>query len=521
MDGRVPSAGRCVCVMVFGMSFRVIAAGLLASVVVSTGILRRLLTLLSRPVPCLVAPPQTSGMDIGGAPALLDEPVEGVEKPMEYWEHECHALNHLLQQKGFYRGDEERRAIENLPERAHVGWSYYEKWSAAIATCLQEKGIITADELERELFADDVAPREAQAPPQFAVGQVVRVRRNERRATQWRRPHLRTPGYIFGATGIIERHCGAFNDPSLLAYGATPDTQHLYRVRFLQKDVWPEVQAESLDELDVEIYESWLEAAGSGGSADEVLFTYAAPANGAGHAHEHSHGCGGVEVDFHGEAHHTREQIEEKAVAGEGGPKPGTALHEALVRLSLRKGLVSREELRVSIEKLETAGQDLPAARLVARAWVDAAFRERLLADAHAAAIELGVSHVPTGINTGLEGLPDKLTVVANEPGVHNLVVCTLCSCYPRGLLGAVPSWYKSRSYRARAVRRPRELLREAFGLNLVTQVKVRVHDSTADLRYMVLPERPAGTEGWDEDRLRELVTRDSMVGVAPARSPV
>ena len=91
-------------------------------------------------------------MDIGGAPALLDEPVEGVEQPMEYWEHECHALNHLLQQKGFYRGDEERRAIENLPEPAHPGWSYYEKWSAAVATCLQEKGLITADELERELF---------------------------------------------------------------------------------------------------------------------------------------------------------------------------------------------------------------------------------------------------------------------------------------------------------------------------------------------------------------------------------
>ena len=486
------------------------------------GILRRLLTLLARPVPRLMAPPQTSGMDIGGAPALLDEPVEGVEQPMEYWEHECHALNHLLQQKGFYRGDEERRAIENLPEPAHPGWSYYENWSAAVAICLQEKGKITADELERELFGDDVSPRGddvSQAPPLFALGQVVRVRRNERRKTQWRRPHLRTPGYIFGATGIIERHCGAFNDPSLLAYGATPERQHLYRVRFLQKDVWPEVEAESLDELDVEIYESWLEAGGSGGGSDEVLFTYAAPASGAGHAHQHNHGCGGVEVDFHGDVHHTRKQIEEKAVSGEGAPRPGTALHEALVRLTLRKGLVTREELRASIEKLETAGQDLPAARLVARAWVDPAFRDRLMADGHAAAIELGVSHVPTGINTGLEGLPAKLTVVANEPGVHNVVVCTLCSCYPRGLLGAVPSWYKSRSYRARAVRRPRELLREAFGLHLDAQVKLRVHDSTADLRYMVLPERPAGTEGWDEDRLRQLVTRDSMVGVATARA--
>ena len=112
---------------VFGVSLRRIGAGL-ASVALGAGILRRLLTLLARPVPRLMAPPQTSGMDIGGAPALLDEPVEGVEQPMEYWEHECHALNHLLQQKGFYRGDEERRAIENLPEPAHAGWSYYEKY---------------------------------------------------------------------------------------------------------------------------------------------------------------------------------------------------------------------------------------------------------------------------------------------------------------------------------------------------------------------------------------------------------
>ena len=124
-----------------------------------------------------------------------------------------------------------------------------------------------------------------------------------------------------------------------------------------------------------------------------------------------------------------------------------------------------------------------------------------------------------TGHPTNLEGLPPNLTVVENDEHTHNLIVCTLCSCYPRGLLGPVPTWYKARSYRARAVRQPRELLREAFGVDVPRDVKVRVHDSTADLRYMVLPERPAGTEGWDEDRLRELVTRDSMVGVATARA--
>lgn len=145
---------------------------------------------------------------------------------------------------------------------------------------------------------------------------------------------------------------------------------------------------------------------------------------------------------------------------------------------------------------------------LVARAWVDAAFKARLLHDASAAAAEMGIS-------TTNPNAPTQLTVVANDAKTHNLVVCTLCSCYPAALLGPSPAWYKSRSYRARAVRAPRALLREAFGLRLPSGVALRVHDSSADLRYLVLPERPEGTEGMGEAELAKRVGRDAMIGVA------
>jgi nitrile hydratase len=140
---------------------------------------------------------------------------------------------------------------------------------------------------------------------------------------------------------------------------------------------------------------------------------------------------------------------------------------------------------------------------VVARAWTDPAFKARLLANGTTACEELGIEMAAT-----------KLVVVESTPDVHNLVVCTLCSCYPRMLLGLPPDWYKSRAYRARAVREPRAVLRE-FGTELPDGVTVRVHDSTADMRYLVLPLRPTGTEGWSEERLAGLVTRDSMVGVS------
>jgi nitrile hydratase len=181
---------------------------------------------------------------------------------------------------------------------------------------------------------------------------------------------------------------------------------------------------------------------------------------------------------------------------------------EAAVReLLMEKGLFTADEMRQVLERFDSQTPAI-GARVVARAWVDPAYRARLLADGGAAMAELGID---------MEGV--KLVVVENTPGTHNLIVCTLCSCYPRPVLGLPPDWYKSRAYRSRAVREPRALLSE-FGTVVPDGIVVRVHDSNADMRYLVLPMRPAGTEQMSESELAELVTRDSMIGVSLPRQP-
>ena len=174
----------------------------------------------------------------------------------------------------------------------------------------------------------------------------------------------------------------------------------------------------------------------------------------------------------------------------------------SLRELLVEKGVVTEEEVAGEVEAMRKRGYER-GARVVARAWVDPEYKKRLLANGTEACEELG-----------LEIPALKLLAVENTPEVHNAIVCTLCSCYPRMLLGIPPEWYKSRNYRSRMVREPRAVLAE-FGLEIPEQVAIRVHDSTADMRYLVLPMRPAGTEGWSEERLASLVTRDSMIGVA------
>ncbi|MDA0997994.1 MAG: nitrile hydratase subunit alpha [Proteobacteria bacterium] len=180
---------------------------------------------------------------------------------------------------------------------------------------------------------------------------------------------------------------------------------------------------------------------------------------------------------------------------------------EAVGELMIEKGIFSADDLRAMLELIESKSP-ADGAKMVARAWVDPGFRKRMLDDVLAAATELG-------IDAG--SIP--IRAVENTNRVHNVIVCTLCSCYPRLLIGLPPDWYKSRAYRSRAVREPRKVLAE-FGTAVPDDIEVRVHDSTADLRYMVIPRRPAGTDGWDEQRLASLVSRDSMIGVAFAKPP-
>jgi nitrile hydratase subunit alpha len=190
-------------------------------------------------------------------------------------------------------------------------------------------------------------------------------------------------------------------------------------------------------------------------------------------------------------------------------PSDLTLRVKALESLLVEKGLVDPAALDALIDTFEHKVGPRNGARVVARAWVDSAYKDRLLADAPAAIAELGFT----------SGQGEHMVVVENTPGVHNLIVCTLCSCYPWPVLGLPPVWYKSFAYRSRAVIEPRAVLHE-MGLALAAEVEVRVWDSTAELRYFVLPERPPGTAAMSEEQLAALVTRDAMIGIARVGTP-
>jgi len=215
------------------------------------------------------------------------------------------------------------------------------------------------------------------------------------------------------------------------------------------------------------------------------------PQPGSAHSHDHKHGHGHA----HGHDHSGLSQTELRV--------------RALETLLTEKGYIDPLALDELIETYETKVGPRNGARVVARAWTDAAYRDRLLSDATAAIAKFGF--------TGRQG--EHMVAVENTPQTHNLVVCTLCSCYPWTVLGLPPVWYKSPPYRSRAVRDPRGVLAE-FGVSLPAATEIKVWDSTAEIRYLVLPMRPAGTEGWSEERLADLVVRDSMIGTALALSP-
>ena len=215
------------------------------------------------------------------------------------------------------------------------------------------------------------------------------------------------------------------------------------------------------------------------------------------HDHDHVHGDGHDHHHEHGHHHAHPAQRDHD----DGPASPYEVLEEAIRSLLVEKGVLTAQEIAAQIDLMDSRSPAL-GARVIAKAWRDPAFKERLLADTRSALMELGIDI----------GTLAEFRTVENKPGLHNVVVCTLCSCYPKLLLGIPPAWYKSVAYRSRTVSDPRGVLRE-FGVDLPDNVRVIVHDSTADLRYLVLPERPAGTDGWDEEALAALVTRDAMIG--------
>jgi nitrile hydratase len=218
------------------------------------------------------------------------------------------------------------------------------------------------------------------------------------------------------------------------------------------------------------------------------------------HHHDHDH-----DHDHHHEhgSHHAHPVQADDASA----PGEYEVMILAIRDLMIEKGFLTSEQVRKGLERLD-AWQPSRGADVVARAWTDPDFKARLLADGNKAVAEFGIDMGDA-----------RLVVVENTDAVHNVIVCTLCSCYPRPLLGLPPDWYRSKNYRARVVREPRKVLKE-LGTEVGDDVAVRVHDSLADLRYLVLPQRPAGTDGWSSTQLAELVTRDCMVGVVNPVTP-
>jgi nitrile hydratase subunit alpha len=218
--------------------------------------------------------------------------------------------------------------------------------------------------------------------------------------------------------------------------------------------------------------------------------------------HDHDH-----DDDDHGHGHaHPHAPPQKDHDAGPAGAYE--VLEEAIRSLLIEKGVLTGQEIAAQVDLMDSRSPAL-GAKVVARAWADPAFKRRLLEDARAALAELGIDI----------GTLAEFRTVENTAKVHNVIVCTLCSCYPKMLLGVPPAWYKSLAYRSRTVADPRGVLAE-FGVELPKGVEVRVHDSTADLRYIVLPMRPKGTRDWSEEQLAALVTRDSMIGTALPAAP-
>ena len=448
----------------------------------------------------------------------LLKPIDRSVHDYALWEQQIDAVLSLLRRKGIMNVHMLRKGIESIDKAVYNKLSYYERWAISVAQHCLESGVLTQADLNKKYGP----PLHSTDEQLFQVGDKVRVH-HENYATRWIKPHLRTPGYLYGKVGSVERCCGSYPNPEYFAYDnsdiVTPQ-QPLYRVRFNQKHIWDHYEGGDDDTIDVEIYQHWLIPASQPYSTakeeqDEDCHehTFDHQHNDHHHDHHHDHQHNDHHHDHihdhqhndhhHDHIHEARAHIEQTAIDREGIPLPAQHLAESLVSALIDKNVISPEELRKQIETNQMAGVEQKGANIVVEAWLNPQFKERLLKD--------GTNTIAEFLK--LDQMNNDLVVVENTDKIHNLVVCTLCSCYPRQLLGIPPGWYKSRSYRVRAPKDPRSVLKE-FGTVLPDDVKIRVHDSTADLRYLVIPRRPTITQDWSREQLLPIVTRDSMIGV-------
>ena len=316
-------------------------------------------------------------------------PAAAPDRPFALWESQVHAVAGLLVGKGLITLDELRRGIESLPKEQYSGGlSYYEKWASSLLAISLERGTVSQEEVDAHLGP----PVESCEEPVYKVGMRVQVRA-ENIATRWRRPHLRTPGYIHGAVGVIERVVGVFESPELNAYRHVEGVQPLYRVRFAMPEVWAEYTGPAQDTIDVEIYQSWLQEPAEGATAGGATTAAA--------ARKPPQLVGGGRVTASVQSDAVRTALEQAAVDEEGaeGVPPHVA---ALVGVLLEKGILTADEMREAVEGIESWGADAQGPRIVAHAWADAGFHARLLKDASAACLEIGIETSNSTSNTKL-----------------------------------------------------------------------------------------------------------------------
>ena len=422
----------------------------------------------------------------------LARPLDRKHEEFAYWEQQIDAVLTLLHKRGLMNVHQLRQGIESIDKSIYNKLTYYERWAISIAKLCLESRLLSQDDLNKK-YGPPLHSIDEQI---FQVGDQVRVQ-HENYATRWLKPHLRTPGYLYGKVGIIERCCGSYPNPEYFAYETMESASHqqpLYRVRFNQKAIWDYYDGGDKDTIDVDIYQHWLmcvsQLTPTTEEKEEQNFHVHRSID---HDHDHDHD----------HIHEARAAVEQTAIDREGMPLPAQHLAESLVHALCDKGIINLEELRRQVETNQMSGVEQRGANIVVEAWLNPEFKERLLKDATTTIAQF----------LKLDQVNNDFVVVENTDRVHNLVVCTLCSCYPRQLLGIPPAWYKSRSYRIRAPRTPRAILGE-FGTKLPIAMKIQVHDSTADLRYLVIPRRPAKTQDWSREQLLSIVTRDSMIGV-------
>eukprot|EP01083_Nonionella_stella_P065274 170894_1 len=442
--------------------------------------------------------------DLGANNDFIDQSLHRDVTSLTYWERKVDAFVILLRKAKVFNVSEMRKQIELIPKKSYLTIAYYEKWIYATTQCLLNKGVINESELiarYRQYPQMDQLKSVNSSYHKYALGESVKVR-NVCDATiqyeNWRlflglneKSHVRAPGYIVDKIGIIESYLGLLPNDELRAFGIKDAKVPIYRVRFKQKDIYSSHEhAHNDDTIDVEIVAHWLQKDGGEEHKDHDK-------DGTDHAHEQ------------------RALVEQNAVDKEPNLSPYELLSDVVISLCCDKQLVTMSQIQDMIQTYDTAQQLNLAPQIVIKAWRDEKWKRKLMN-----ASDNGNANDIISETFGVEHMKKDhafvLKVVENDENTHNVICCTLCSCYPRPLLGLPPHWYKSLRYRSEIISQPRELLKKEFGCDIPENMVLRVHDSTSELRYIVLPHTSQipNYKNMSDDQLAKIITRDMVIGV-------